>query len=85
MSCQSGENSENIPRILAVCSGNPGAITVMAEIKNKFPERLDKVLLTLEQLSIIGSDIWVIYKRHCGHNIESFLDFSFETYQRPEW
>lgn len=72
----------NLPRVLAVCSGNPGAITAMADVHNRFPEKMDAILSVLETCNIRGSDIWVIYKRHCGHDVRHFVEFPFETYIR---
>lgn len=70
----------DLSRVLAVCAGNPGAITVMAEVHNEFPERVDAILAALEMFQIRGSDIWVIYKRHCAHNVRQFVEFPFQTY-----
>lgn len=53
--------------------GNPGAIRVMIEIFDKHgPEGIFTVI-TMDDMNIRGSQIWVGYKDHCKQNIDKFI------------
>lgn len=59
--------------------GNPGAMTVMAQILqhgNEIdPAGFEPVMkiLMLDTWGIYGSDIWVLYKNICGQNIANLI------------
>ena len=58
-----------------VSQGNPGALSVFAEINDK--DTLLSLLVTLQECRIFGSDIWEIYKNKCQKDIHVFLKYSF--------
>lgn len=59
--------------LVKMAEGNPGAVTVMTQIleheKDKGPLRL----LSLDDMNIRGSQIWVGFKDHCESKIEVFV------------
>lgn len=69
--------TDHVPRMVHVSDGNPGALSVLAEVHR---EHLDRILSQLEQCNIRGHHIWIIYKQHCHQDIQQFEGFSFEKY-----
>ena len=61
-------------RIINICNGNPGALSVFKLISDTYSEYLDNILNKLENNNIKGSDIWIIYKSECNKNIDYFLN-----------
>ena len=53
--------------------GNPGAMNVIMSMINKNPAAFLQ-LLSLDDMNIRGSQIWVAYKDYCGESIDLFLD-----------
>lgn len=75
------EPSDTVPAILMKMSeGNPGAITVCAQILTKGAEidpddamgGIGKIL-SLDTLGLYGSKIWMLFKDVCGQNIHRTL------------
>jgi hypothetical protein len=65
-------NSEQTIKELVVemCEGNYGAINVlMMLVANGRPE----MVVTLNEMEIRGSQIWVAYKDHCRQNLFEFM------------
>jgi hypothetical protein len=54
--------------------GNPGGLTVLAQLLQAEPEKFPLVLLTLECLNIRGSQIWVGYKDYAGQDLGRFVE-----------
>lgn len=65
-----GKNT--IPEIAVQMSeGNPGAITVLGMLlRIGEPDPGWALMLTLDDMNMRGSQIWVAFKDHCGENIE---------------
>ncbi len=64
--------------ISVMSEGNPGAITVLAEIIKADPITGVIKILNLDSLDIRGSKIWMLYKDCCGQDMDKFfrtLDF----------
>ena len=53
-----------------IASGNPGAVTVIGEFM--YYDNRELILSELKRKNIIGSEVWVIYKR-CNKNIKEFI------------
>ena len=49
-------------RIIYICNGNPGALSVLKIIVEKYHDKYDDIISKLENNNITGSDIWIIYK-----------------------
>jgi len=58
--------------IIALAEGNPGAITVLAQMVQD--PRGAAAILHLDNLEIYGSKIWVGYKDHCKEDITTFIN-----------
>lgn len=66
--------------ILAMSEGNPGAVTVLAEVFKRAAS-IDPdsalgqlgVLCGLDNLDCYGSRIWMLYKDVCGQNLNHML------------
>lgn len=58
--------------ILSIVDGNPGAIEVMNKLIQKYPDKLDVLLASLQTKNIRGVDIWISYKS-CAKNIDEFV------------
>lgn len=66
--------------VYALSDGNPGAITVMAQMIEQ-NARIDPddafgalgPLMALDTLDVYGSDIWMLYKDVCGHSLVEML------------
>lgn len=54
--------------LLLMSEGNPGAITVLMQLVVQDP----LLMLTLNDMNIRGSQIWVGYKDVCGEDLELF-------------
>lgn len=67
-------------KCLEICKGNPGAISVISKIIQTDQTKLDSIVQKLIDNKIEGSDIWVIYKNKCNHDISLFFSYPFETY-----
>ena len=67
-------------KCIDICKGNPGALSVISEIIKKDHTKLDNIVQKLIDNNIEGSDIWIIYKKKCNHDIDVFLSYPFETY-----
>jgi hypothetical protein len=67
-------------RIIYICNGNPGALSVFRIIIEKYHDKLDDIIIKLENNNITGSDIWIIYKS-LYKNIDLFIDYDFDNYK----
>lgn len=59
--------------IMKMCEGNPGGLNVMMAMLEK--NHLDAVMLflSLDDMNIRGSQIWVGFKDHCGQDLDTFI------------
>ncbi len=63
-----------LQKIISLSGGNPGAITVFAEIYKTQPLELVKKLLgVLENSTLRGPDIWVLWKNTSNKDISLFI------------
>ena len=69
-------------KIITLCNGNLGALSVLKIIIDKYQNKLDNIILKLESNNITGSYIWIIYKE-CNKNIDLFINFDFDNYIIP--
>lgn len=59
--------------IVKMSEGNPGALTVLVDmLKTQDPTALMNIL-SLDDMNIRGSQIWVGYKDHCGSDMDKFI------------
>ncbi len=64
--------------IMVMGEGNPGAITVLANMMNDDPIMGPIRILHLDHYEIRGSKLWMLFKDCCGQNLEKMyrtLDF----------
>ena len=64
---------KTIDVLMIMSESNPGAISVMSQILEKEPVKGIYILLSLDDMNIRGSQIWIGYKDHCKENIETFI------------
>lgn len=61
-------------KLVELCEGNPGAITVLIKIRMKYPELLtDKFYQNAKAAGLTGSALWVLYKKS-GFDINVVCD-----------
>lgn len=60
--------------LLSVSQGNPGAITVVNALLEKFPGEFVDFMDKLMSLSLVGSELWVKYKE-CGKDLNCLAEF----------
>lgn len=78
--CRITLNDNGITMIKKLAEGNPGAVSVMAEMFAS-NERIDPddapggfgPILSLDTYGIYGSRIWMFYKDVCGQNLTAML------------
>ena len=60
--------------VTTMSEGNPGALTVMMRLMEK-RGHMDGIfdILSLDDMNMRGSQIWVAYKDYCGQDIEKFI------------
>lgn len=58
--------------MMLMSEGNPGALTVMANILKQGGDSFT-VFLDMDDMNIRGTQIWVGYKDHCGQDLEKFV------------
>lgn len=64
---------DNLQEIVwKMSEGNPGALRVLMEILQK--ENGLNYILTLDDMGIYASKIWVGYKDHCGMDINKYVE-----------
>ena len=61
---------EQLIDMIYIAAGIPGAIRVIGEFMQL--DNGDLILSELKRKNIIGSDVWMIYKKN-GNNIEEFV------------
>lgn len=61
-------NEAMMEKVIELAEGNPGAITVLAQLQS-MPELIDYLLYETNKR---GPDIWVLYKDMCHEDIEAF-------------
>lgn len=62
--------------LVTMAEGNPGAATVLAQMMNFDPQNPTACLLnvlSLDDMNMRGSQIWVAYKYYCDHNLDRFI------------
>lgn len=63
--------------MLALCEGNPGALSVCMDIQKANGGDVIGLcadLIYLDAAGIYGSDIWIAFKDYCGQDIRAFID-----------
>lgn len=60
--------------IIEMSEGVPGAIVALAQLMDKDVQDGFFKMLKLDSYGIYGSDIWDIFKRECGEDINRFID-----------
>jgi hypothetical protein len=58
--------------VVKMSQGNPGAISVMAQIIDGDAAKGLFDLLNMDDMGMRGPAIWIGYKDHCGEDIERF-------------
>ena len=68
-------NSEELKgvrdKLIQIADGNPGAITVLAQLHFVGLKDNHNYIDELVKLNIMGVDIWLMYKNDCQENIEN--------------
>lgn len=60
--------------VVIMAEGNPGAVSVMAQIMGKQKELGYLTILCLDDMNIRGEQIWLGYKDFCSEVIEVFIE-----------
>ena len=68
-----GLNDSTMNMMMKMSEGNPGAITVCTEILKADPIGGFMALLSLDDMNMRGSQIWVGFKDHCKQDLGAFL------------
>ncbi len=55
-----------------MCEGNLGALNVLTQLLNRDDPAALMTILSLDDMNMRGSQIWVGFKDHCGRDIEKF-------------
>ena len=58
--------------IIKLSEGNPGAVTVLTALLAEDYDRNFLLILTLDDMNIRGSQIWVGFKDHCNSDMDWF-------------
>lgn len=58
--------------IVKMAEGNPGGLSVLIDMLKANPLNLLE-MLSLDDMNIRGTQIWVGYKDYCGEDLEKFL------------
>lgn len=58
--------------LFEMSAGNPGAISVLHQLFEKYPNELFDILEKMKKHNIIDYHIWVLYKDH-NKNIDDFV------------
>lgn len=66
-------NMSYMDLMILMSEGNPGALTVLAEMFKRGDNGI-MAMLHLDDMNIRGSQVWVGYKDHCGHDLDKFLE-----------
>ena len=66
-------------KLLTLCEGNPGAISIMLELQriNHFSDDYYKCCNYLWENNIRGSNLYVLWKETCKKDYEIFLKYYF--------
>ena len=59
--------------IVAMSEGNPGALTVLMGMLESDDPAAPIMILSLDDMNIRGTQIWVGYKDHCGEDLAVFI------------
>lgn len=59
--------------VTKLSEGNPGAMNVITQMLNKNPASIVQ-LLSLDDMNIRGTQIWIAYKDYCGESLDLFID-----------
>lgn len=62
-----------IDLVLTMAEGNPGALKVIMSLLTMNEIGVIR-LLSLDDMNIRGSQIWIAYKDHCGEDIEKLIE-----------
>jgi len=68
-----GMNMDTIELYVLMAEGNPGALNIMMQIKEK--EGIGGMLsiLGLDDMNIRGTQIWIGYKDYCDQDLDKFI------------
>lgn len=68
------ELTDNVMDVVVKMSeGNPGGLSVLTEILKKEPTDGFFTILTLDDMNIRGTQIWIGYKDHCNSDLDVFI------------
>lgn len=59
--------------IVQMSEGNPGAMNVLLDMIDHDPNNAILSILSLDDMNIRGSQIWIGYKDHCGQDMDNFI------------
>ena len=63
-----------LEKIIELSSGNPGAVTIFAEIYKTYPLDFVQMLLdVLDKSTVRGPDIWVLWKNTSNKSYPVFI------------
>ena len=71
-----------VPKVIQLCGGNPGAITVLGNIYAANQEKSKTIFNKLIELDFKGVDIWKLYV-DSGKKINVFADTILELKELP--
>lgn len=71
-------------KIIQICKGNPGAISVVGNVYSAYPNISHIVFDKLIEFNFTGGDIWVLFKNKSENNIETFVNTVLEMKEKPE-
>jgi hypothetical protein len=55
---------------MTVAQGNPGALRVCVDLSQNYGK---DILVTLGELGITGSEIWLLHKDECGESYDAMV------------
>ena len=59
--------------VVAMCDGNPGALTVLCDLYEKKGSDAIWLMCHLDDAGVYGSHIWLAYKDVCHENLDDLI------------
>lgn len=59
--------------VIAMSEGNPGGLSVLMDMLKSDDPAAPMMVLSLDDMNIRGTQIWLGYKDHCGSDMAVFL------------
>jgi len=67
--------TENLLEVVAKMSeGNPGGLHVLMQMVKESPQEAFINILSLDDMNIRGSQIWIAYKNFCGNDLKKLIE-----------